>query len=68
MYVDELDLEQLLADPLIRLVMKSDAVDESEIRRLAESAGVRRRAVEQRWLPALAARPGPCFHPVCGYA
>ena len=44
----ELDLEQLLADPLVRLVMSSDAVEESQIRQLAKSAGVLRRAAEQR--------------------
>ncbi len=31
----DLDLEQLLSDPLVRLMMSSDAVQESDIRRLA---------------------------------
>ena len=30
-----LDLEDLLADPLVRMVMASDGVDEGQIRRLA---------------------------------
>ena len=31
----DLDLDQLLSDPLVRLMMSSDAVQESDIRRLA---------------------------------
>ena len=31
----DLNLDQLLADPLVRLVMSSDAVQESDIRQLA---------------------------------
>lgn len=34
-------LDELLSDPLIRLVMASDAVEEADIRRLARSAGRR---------------------------
>ena len=34
-------LDELLADPLIRLVMASDAVEEADIRRLAHAAAHR---------------------------
>jgi hypothetical protein len=66
MYVDELDLEQLLADPLTRLVMKSDAVEESDIRQLAAKAGVRRRTLEQQAFSPVIARP-PFYGALCGY-
>ena len=35
MHITDLDLEDLLADPLVRLVMKSDGVEEAHIRDLA---------------------------------
>ena len=35
MYEPDLDLDDLLADPLVRLVMASDGVDELHIRTLA---------------------------------
>lgn len=38
----DLNLEQLLQDPLIRLVMASDGVIESDIRGLAQRASHRR--------------------------
>lgn len=41
-------LDQLLADPLIRLVMSSDGVDESEIRGLARAMRGRRPSALQR--------------------
>ncbi len=53
---DDLDLEQLLADPLVRLVMASDAVDEGQIRQLA------RRARLRRWQAERLAAPGPPTH------
>lgn len=37
------DLDQLLADPLVRLMMSSDSVEESEIRSLAEQVTRSRR-------------------------
>ncbi len=36
MHCKDLDLEQLLADPLVRMVMSSDGVEEASIRQLAE--------------------------------
>ena len=36
MHITDLDLEDLLADPLVRLVMASDGVEEAHIRKLAE--------------------------------
>ena len=41
--VENLDLEQLLADPLVRLVMSSDDVEEADIRRLAKDVRAHRR-------------------------
>lgn len=38
---EEFSLSQLLADPLIRQVMDSDAVEETDIRRLAERISLR---------------------------
>jgi hypothetical protein len=37
MYVENPRLDQLLSDPLIRLVMKSDGVADADLRRLARS-------------------------------
>ncbi len=39
----DMSLDQLLADPLIRLVMSSDAVQESDIRRLASRTRLKTR-------------------------
>ena len=36
MHDRDLDLNQLLADPLVRLMMSSDGVEETHIRQLAE--------------------------------
>lgn len=48
----ELDLEDLLADPLVRLVMSSDSVQESDIRRLMSARGAGSLGpVETRWMP-----------------
>ena len=66
MYVEELDLEQLLADPLIRLVMASDAVGEGDIRRLADATRIRRRAATPD-LPGLSALAAQPLAPVCGW-
>lgn len=41
MQVTELTLEQMLADPIVRLVMRRDGVEEAELRALASR--VRRR-------------------------
>ena len=45
--IEELGLEQLLADPLVRMVMSSDAVDEQQIRQLAARADARRQAARR---------------------
>jgi hypothetical protein len=52
-------LEQLLADPLVRQMMASDGVQETEIRRLAERITSHQ---VQAQTPALRLRsnPGPC--------
>ena len=42
MYYKDLDLDQLLADPLVRLMMSSDGVEETQIRQLAERIAPRR--------------------------
>ena len=39
---NEPNLDQLLADPIIRLVMSSDGVEEDEIRRLAREVSLTR--------------------------
>ena len=44
----DLDLDQLLADPLVRLMMSSDAVQESDIRRLAPRTRARLKARPRR--------------------
>ena len=44
MYSRDLDLNQLLADPLVRLVMSSDGVEETYIRQLAERIASRHTA------------------------
>ena len=43
----ELNLDQLLADPLVRLVMSSDAVQESDIRQLASRTRFQTQARQQ---------------------
>ncbi len=45
MYDHDLDLEDLLADPLVRLLMASDGVDEAQIRTLAHRIAPRPPAV-----------------------
>jgi hypothetical protein len=37
-----LNLDQLLADPLVRQVMSSDGVDEAQLRKLAKCVSARR--------------------------
>ena len=51
-------LEQLLADPLIRLMMSSDGVDEGDIRRLA--IGAASRGARQDLVRTAASARGPC--------
>lgn len=43
----ELSLDQLLAEPITRLVMQSDGVREGEIRRLFADVACRRRRIEE---------------------
>lgn len=42
MHDKDLDLEDLLCDPLVRLVMASDGVEEAHIRTLARRVALRR--------------------------
>ena len=44
---DEFDLDEILADPLTRMIMASDAVEEGHIRQLARTAGVKRMTMER---------------------
>ncbi len=41
MYDNDLDLDDLLSDPLVRLVMASDGVEETQIRTLARRIALR---------------------------
>ncbi len=52
----DLNLDQLLSDPLVQMVMRSDFVEESDIRRLAKRAGAARWA--NRPTRPAANRPG----------
>jgi hypothetical protein len=44
MYNKDLDLDQLLADPLVRMMMSSDGVEETHIRQLAKRIAPRHTA------------------------
>ena len=48
MYKHDLNLDDLLADPLVRMVMASDGVDEAQIRTLASRIAPRRSDVSAR--------------------
>jgi hypothetical protein len=56
---EEFNLDQLLADPLIRMVMTSDAVEEADIRHLAGRLALRKAASPSREQlePPRSARP-----------
>ena len=47
MYEHDLDLDDLLADPLVRMVMASDGVDETQIRTLARRIAPRPTVVRE---------------------
>lgn len=50
---EHLNLDQLLSDPLIRLVMSSDAVEETDVRRLMQSVKDRLQASRRSCVVAL---------------
>ena len=54
---DELSLEQLLADPLTRLLMLSDSVEERDIRQLAAHLGAHRTSRQRHPLTNLPTPP-----------
>jgi len=49
----ELTLDQMLADPIVRLLMNRDGVEDAEIRRLIEGLRARRSAAPAEVPPAL---------------
>lgn len=51
----ELTLDQMLADPIVRLLMKRDGVEDAEIRQLVEGLRARRAAARTEVPPALCA-------------